>query len=79
MPGYQTQQAQVDIAGAAPLQMCSLLDRHQFSDPLGAAARLGISSATWPMFGLLWPSGAHLAARMATHVLQPGQRILEVG
>ena len=79
MAGYQTQQEQVDIAGAAPLQMCSLLDRHQFSDPLGAAERLGISSATWPMFGLLWPSGAHLAARMATHVLQPGQRILEVG
>ena len=79
MPGYQTQQEQVEIAGAAPLQIRSLLDRQQFSDPLGAAARLGISSATWPLFGLLWPSGAHLAARMAVHVLQPGQRILEVG
>ena len=79
MPGYQTQQEQVEIAGAAPLQIRSLLDRQQFSDPLGAAARLGISSATWPLFGMLWPSGAHLAARMAVHVLQPGQRILEVG
>ena len=79
MPGYQTQQEQVEIAGAAPLQMRSLLDRQQFNDPLGAAARLGISSATWPLFGMLWPSGAHLAARMAMHALQPGQRILEVG
>ena len=79
MPGYQTQQEQVDIAGAAPLQMRSLLDRQQFCDPLGAAARLGISSAMWPLFGMLWPSGAHLAARMAAHVLQPGQRFLEVG
>ena len=79
MPGYQTQQEQVEIAGAAPLQIRSLLDRQQFSDPQGTAARLGISSATWPMFGMLWPSGAHLAARMAVHLLQPGQRILEVG
>ena len=79
MPGYQTKEEQVRIAGAAPLQIRSLLDRQQFSDPLGAAARLGISSATWPLFGMLWPSGAHLAARMAVHVLQPGQRILEVG
>ena len=79
MPGYQTKEEWVAIAGAAPLQMRSLLDRQQFSDPLGAAARLGISSATWPLFGMLWPSGAHLAARLAVHALQPGQRILEVG
>lgn len=83
MPGYQTKEEQVRIAGTAPLQMRSLLDRQQFSDPLGAAERLGISSATWPLFGMLWPSGAHLAAhlaaRMAAHELQPGQRILEVG
>ena len=83
MPGYQTKQEWIEIVGAAPLQIRSLLDRQQFSDPLGAAARLGISSATWPLFGMLWPSGAHLAARMAAHIaahgLQPGQRILEVG
>ena len=79
MPGYQTKEERVEIAGAAPLQMRSLLDRQQFSDPLGAAARLGISSASWPLFGMLWPSGAHLAACLATHALQPGQRILEVG
>jgi predicted nicotinamide N-methyase len=57
----------------------SLLDRQQFSDPLGVAERLGISSASWPIFGLLWPSGALLAARMAAHPLRQGQRILELG
>lgn len=79
MPGYRTKQECVAIAGAAPLWIRSLLDRQQFSDPLGQAQRLGISSATWPLFGLLWPSGALLAARMATRVLQPGERILEIG
>lgn len=83
MPGYQTKETWVQIAGVAPLQMRSLLNRQQFSDPKGAAARLGISSATWPLFGMLWPSGAHLAAhlaaRLVAHPLQPGQRILEVG
>jgi predicted nicotinamide N-methyase len=79
MPGYQTKQESIVIAGAANLVIRSLLDRQQFSDPLGAAERLGISPASWPLFGLLWPSGALLAARMATHVLPPGARILEVG
>ena len=83
MPGYQTQETRVEIVGTAALQIRSLLDRQQYSDPLGAAQRLGISSATWPLFGMLWPSGAHLAARLAAqiaeHGLQPGQRILEVG
>jgi predicted nicotinamide N-methyase len=79
MPGYQTKQERIVIAGAADLVIRSLLDRQQFSDPSGAAQRMGISSASWPLFGMLWPSGALLAARMATHVLLPGARILEVG
>jgi predicted nicotinamide N-methyase len=79
MPGYQTKQECIAIAGAADLVIRSLLDREQFSDPLGTAQRLGISSATWPLFGLLWPSGALLAARMAARVLRPGERILEIG
>jgi predicted nicotinamide N-methyase len=79
MPGYQTQQQTVTISGADDLIIQSLLDRQQFADPLGHAERIGISSATWPLFGLLWPSGKQLAARMALHHLQPGQRILEIG
>jgi predicted nicotinamide N-methyase len=83
MPGYLTKQETIAVAGVPTLQIRSLLDRQQYSDPDGAAKRAGISSAMWPLFGLLWPSGAHLAARLAARLLQPsaapGQRILEVG
>lgn len=79
MPGYQTKQQDIQIAGADDLVIRSLLDRQQFSDPLGVAAALGINSSHWPLFGLLWPSGAQLAARMAARALRPGERILEIG
>jgi predicted nicotinamide N-methyase len=79
MPGYQTKQERVAIAGVADLVIRSLLDRQQFFDPLGEAERLGISSAAWPLFGLLWPSGTHLAARLALRPVCPGERILEIG
>lgn len=79
MPGYQTKQETIAVAGVADLFIRSLLDRQQFADPLGAAERLGISSAAWPMFGLLWPSGAHLAARLALRPVQAAERILEIG
>jgi predicted nicotinamide N-methyase len=73
MPGYLTKQEDVAVAGAADLIIRSLLDRQQFSDPLG------ISSASWPLFGLLWPSAAHLAQRMASRPLLAGERMLEIG
>ena len=79
MPGYQTKQECIAIAGAPDLVIRSLLDRQQFSDPLGAAERMGISSAAWPLFGLLWPSGTQLAARMAVRPMTEGERILELG
>jgi predicted nicotinamide N-methyase len=79
MPGYATKQEWVSIAGAEGLQIRSLLDRQQYADPLGAALALGISSATWPLFGLLWPSGAELAAMMAVRAVVAGERVLEVG
>ena len=79
MPGYLTRDAHVPILGADPLLIRSLLDNQQFADPLGAALALGISSAAWPLFGVLWPSSRQLAARMAVRGLDPGERILEVG
>lgn len=79
MPGYLTKQEHIAVAGAEQLLIRSLLDRQQFSDPQGEAERLGISSAAWPLFGLLWPSGAQLAARMASRALCQGERILEIG
>lgn len=78
-PGYLTKQESVPIQGADNLHIRSLLDRQQFSDPTGQAMRMGISSATWPLFGLLWPSSALLADRMAAHPVISGERILEVG
>lgn len=79
MPGYLTKQEHIAIAGVDDLVIRSLLDRQQFADHLGEAERLGISSATWPLFGLPWPSGAHLAARIARRPLDVGERILEIG
>lgn len=60
------------------LALRSLLDRNQFHDPLNQALQAGISSAQWPLFGLLWPSGRVLAQAMLTFDLD-GRRVLEVG
>ena len=79
MPGYRTKQESIAIAGVGDLLIRSLFDRQQHADPLGDAERLGISSAQWPLFGLLWPSGAHLAARMALRPVVLAERILEIG
>jgi predicted nicotinamide N-methyase len=79
MPGYRTKQERISIAGVDDLVIRSLLDRNQFADGDGAAERLGISSAAWPLFGLLWPSGALLAARLGARPVTDGERILEIG
>lgn len=79
MPGYLTKQESIAVTGVADLQIRSLFDNQQFADPLGLAAQVGISAATWPLFGLLWPSGAELAAHMALRPVTVGERILEIG
>ena len=79
MPGYQTKQECIAVAGVDDLVIRSLLDRRQFSDRWGNAERQGISSAAWPVFGLLWPSGTQLAARLAARPVTAGERILELG
>jgi predicted nicotinamide N-methyase len=79
MPGYQVKHEQVAISGTAGLFIRSLLDRQQYADPHGEAEALGISSAAWPLFGLLWPSSHQLATYMAGRVVDKGERILEVG
>ena len=56
----------------------TLRDRQQFSDDDGIAAELGISSATWPLFGIVWASGEVLAHLMSDFEIE-GKRILEVG
>lgn len=79
MPGYQTKQERVPIAGVDDLVVRSLLDNQQYSDPRGLAAALGISSASWSLFGQVWPSGLQLADRLARRPVRRGERILEVG
>ena len=79
MPGYEIKVQNLAIDGAADLRIRSLLDRQQFADATGAAQALGISTAQWPLFGQLWPSGLHLAAAMAVRPLPDGERILEIG
>ncbi len=60
------------------LQVRSLLDLQQFSDPEHRAEHAGISEEAWPQFGVLWPSARVLAHHLAT-VPFSGERILEVG
>jgi predicted nicotinamide N-methyase len=79
MPGYATHQQSIAVDGVDDLIIRSLIDRQQFHDPDASAAALGISSATWPLFGLLWPSSQRLAARMAQHPVTTGERVIEVG
>lgn len=66
------------MLGVDDLLIRSLLDNNQFHDPLDEALNLGISSATWPLFGLLWPSGQRMAERMAQRPVS-AERILEIG
>jgi predicted nicotinamide N-methyase len=76
---FLTRQESIAVAGVANLEIRSLLDRQQYHDPAGQAEGLGISSAAWPLFGMLWPSAARLAARMAARNLIANERILEIG
>lgn len=79
MLGYQVRHDLVRVEGLADLHIRSLLDLQQFHDPDGEAEGLGISSAFWPLFGILWPSGQQLAAHMSDRPLKAGERILEIG
>lgn len=56
----------------------SLRDRQEFSDPLGEADALGISSAQWSLFGVVWDSSRALAEQMVGFDIA-NKRILEVG
>ena len=64
--------------GHKDIHLCTLRDNQQFSDPDGVAKQLGISSANWPLFGIVWPSSLVLANHMLDYDIA-GKRILEVG
>ena len=67
----------IDIDGRR-IRLRTLLNSQQFDDPDNLAEALGVSSATWPLFGVVWPSGEVLARTMASEEVS-GRRILEVG
>lgn len=56
----------------------SLKDRQQFFDKDKLAETLGISSATWPLFGIVWPASEVLATTVCLINLE-GKRVLEIG
>lgn len=64
--------------GTTDIHIRSLRDNQEFSDDEGTAEDLGISSASWPLFGVVWPSGEVLAQLMVNYVIGE-KRILEVG
>lgn len=70
---YQTKEVQ-----EFDIHLRTLRDNQQFSDDFDVAKNLGISSANWPLFGMLWESGEVLAHLMADFEIE-GKRILEVG
>lgn len=77
MPGYTTRLLNVCLGGR-DYRVRALSDLQQFADRDGAAARAGISSALWSLFGQVWPSGRVLAEAMTTLDIA-GKRILELG
>lgn len=56
----------------------TLRDNQEFLDVDGEAEKLGISSAIWSLFGIIWPSSEVLANLMLDYQIG-SKRILEVG
>ena len=64
--------------GDVDIHVRTLRDNLQYLDVDGVAEKLGISSATWPLFGVVWASSEVLAHHMFDYQVA-GKRILEVG
>ena len=64
--------------GKIDIHLCTLRNKQEFYDPEGIALKLGISSAAWPIFGIVWPSSLVLAHHMINHDIG-SKRVLEIG
>lgn len=64
--------------GKTDIHVKTLRNRQEYSDPEHIAERLGISSANWSLFGVVWAAGEILARLMHDYDIE-GLRILEVG
>lgn len=74
---YQVALQTINVGGH-DFEIRSLKDRQQYSDPEQIAKKAGVPLASWPLFGVIWPSGVMLADVMNDYPMQ-GLRILEVG
>lgn len=77
MQNYQLKHETVTVNSVDYL-LRTLKDRQQFYDHKQRAEALGISSATWPLFGIVWPASRVLAATVSLVELE-GRRVLEIG
>lgn len=77
MSDYRVRYQTVEF-GQDDIHLRTLRGRQEFSDDDQIAERLGISSAAWPIFGVLWQSGEVLARVMHGRAID-NLRILEVG
>jgi predicted nicotinamide N-methyase len=64
--------------GEIDIHLRTLRDLQQYLDINDVAENLGISSASWSIFGVVWPSSVVLAHFLSDFKIQ-GKRILEVG
>lgn len=77
VPSLRTRYQTLEF-GDTDIHVRTLRDKQQYADAGGVADALGISSANWPLFGVIWPSGEVLAHLMFDFEIR-GKRILEVG
>lgn len=77
MSNYQTKQETITINNIK-YQLRTLQNLQQYYDHEQRADALGISSATWSLFGVVWPSSIVLAKLVSTLSLE-GKHILEIG
>ena len=64
--------------GKTDIHLRTLRDKQEFLDEGNVAEKLGISSAQWSLFGVVWPSSQILAHLMSDFDIA-NKRILEVG
>ncbi|GLR64006.1 class I SAM-dependent methyltransferase [Marinospirillum insulare] len=77
MQGYQVRKLAIEV-GAFKGRLRALSDKQQFFDPQGSAAKAGICSASWSLFGQLWPASQVLAKAVKQLDIK-SRRILELG
>lgn len=77
MPTYRIKYQTIEFNNR-DIHFKTLRDTQEFSDPKGVAEALGISSAQWSLFGVIWDS-SQVLAHLIDETDTVGKRILEVG